>query len=158
MESHKFVRAPTESGSADYDNGAEGSRTTSDQERTNSKSKKISRRKLMEELIALKTELVLARAERDQLLREKEIGDKGVDLSSPSEDSNDHPKSENESLMVTMNHMSLARTCSVVARQGIGQKRARSGADEDEPRPKLAAITQNGEDKEEAAQDFVKVE
>lgn len=61
----------------------------------------------MEELIALKTELVLARAERDQLLREKEIGDKGIDLSSPSEDSNDHPKSENESLMVTMNHMSL---------------------------------------------------
>lgn len=52
----------------------------------------------------------------------------------------------------------LARTCSALSRQGIGQKRPHEEPEEEEPRPKLAAITQNGEDNADKVQDNVKLE
>ncbi|XP_058820698.1 uncharacterized protein LOC131682904 [Topomyia yanbarensis] len=45
----------------------------------------------------------------------------------------------------------LARTCSALSRQGIAQKRSH-GSDDEEPKPKLAAITQNGDDIDEMVQ------
>nr|XP_029728703.1 uncharacterized protein LOC109414399 [Aedes albopictus] len=158
-DSHRFVRAPAESLTGVHDNGADGTETTASPERTNSKPRKISRRRLMEELIALRTELAIVRSEKEQLVRD--VSGTATDQASQSERStvNEHPKSESESLLVTMNHIGhLARTCSAAARQGFGQKRLHSGPEEEEPRPKLAAITQNGEDNEERMQDVVKVE
>ena len=77
--------------------------------RTNPKPRKISRRRLMEELIALKTELAIVRSEKEQLVRDKDVSGTATDQASQSERStvNEHPKSESESLLVTMNHMSL---------------------------------------------------
>nr|XP_029715633.1 uncharacterized protein LOC115259238 [Aedes albopictus] len=161
-DSHRFVRAPAESLTGVHDNGADGTETTASPERTNPKPRKISRRRLMEELIALKTELAIVRSEKEQLVRDKDVSGTATDQASQSERStvNEHSKSESESLLVTtMNHIGhLARTCSAAARQGLGQKRLHSGPEEEEPRPKLAAITQNGEDNEERMQDVVKVE
>lgn len=40
----------------------------------------------------------------------------------------------------------LARSCTVMSRLGVGQKRPNDGSEEEEPKPKIAAITQNGEE------------
>lgn len=52
----------------------------------------------------------------------------------------------------------LARTCSAMSRQGINQKRPHAEPGEEEPRPKLAAITQNGEENDVKVQDNEKNE
>ncbi|XP_062552517.1 uncharacterized protein LOC134217721 [Armigeres subalbatus] len=49
----------------------------------------------------------------------------------------------------------LARTCATVPQLGAGQKRASNDLEDEEPRPKIAAIKQNGEDIDEKVKDNV---
>lgn len=52
----------------------------------------------------------------------------------------------------------LARTCSSQPQFGVGQKRALNDRDDEEPKPKIAAITQSGEEDTNKVQDNVDIE
>ncbi|XP_058828627.1 uncharacterized protein LOC131688427 [Topomyia yanbarensis] len=107
MEDHRFVLAP-EDLTENYDNGADGTGTTSTPNRSKPKSKnRISKKMLMQELIALKTELNAVRSEKDRLLLDREVNSTSSEQVRMDTTLDVCRVSENESLLATMNHMSL---------------------------------------------------
>ncbi|XP_062554246.1 uncharacterized protein LOC134219516 [Armigeres subalbatus] len=71
MDENWFGWAP-DSSAENYDNGAGGSRSTSPNRMKLKSKSKISKKMLMEQMVALKNELDFVRKEKDQLLLDKE--------------------------------------------------------------------------------------
>ncbi|XP_062542320.1 uncharacterized protein LOC134210289 [Armigeres subalbatus] len=103
MDENWFGWAP-DSSAEYYDNGAGGSRSTSPNRMKLKSKSKISKKMLMEQMVALKNQLYFVRKEKDQLLLNKENAGNNQ---TRQMDTCQQQASGNESLLATMNHMSL---------------------------------------------------
>ncbi|XP_021695255.1 uncharacterized protein LOC110675173 [Aedes aegypti] len=143
-----------------FDNGAVGTKPESTSSRKTKT--KVSKKMLLAELSALKQELATIRSEKEPSFRD-------FDASATHNDSVDCGLSEvtqqpsmsgNGSLLATMSNMSLGSLnipeCKPTEGEtdlGVGQKRPHNESGEGEPMQKIAAITQNGEEKEAEVMD-----